>query len=291
MIKLKSLYKAIATSFLLFFGHNSSPADELPLWELGLGIGGLHQSCYTGTRQTCSYTFPLILPVYRGDFFKSDDKGMRAQLFKDNRYKLDVSADFNFAVSSDDIELREGMPDIGNLLQVGPSIEVTTSQTEYSKWYLDFPLRAVIEINDNKFNYAGYNFSAGLVFEHTFSSVPWRLSALISAQLGDENYNDIYYSVAPAFATPTRPHYDTASGYAGSRLQLAITSKTKSIKAKTTGKKNSKKKNSLWVFFLRYDNINGAVYDDSPLVEKNENITVGLLYSHYIARSKTTVLR
>jgi len=53
----------------------------------------------------------------------------------------------------------------------------------------------------------------------------------------------------------------------------------------------SKSKKNLLVLFVRYDNINGAVYDDSPLVEANDNTTVGFLYTRYLLSSKQLVSR
>ena len=251
-------------------------SKELPLWELGVGFGALHQSCYTGTNQTCSYAFPILLPVYRGDFLKADDKGFRAQLFKDDRYKLDLSADFNFAVESDNLDLREGMEDIGNLLQIGPSIEVTTYKDKYDKWYINLPVRFVFEIDDSDVDSVGYNFSPGLVYEHKFPETSWRIGTSVYAQYGSQEYNEIYYGVDEQFATSTRSAYEADGGYSGARLQLALTSKTPK---------------NLLVFFLRYDNISGAVFDDSPLVETDDNLTVGFLYSRYVLKSKTMVDR
>ena len=252
----------------------ASLAKERPLWELGLGLGGLYQSCYTGTEQGCHYGFPVLLPVYRGDFFQSDDKGLRAQLLKNPRYQLDLSADFNFAVDSDEIDLREGMPDIGHLLELGPSMEVTAYQGAYHQWYFNFPLRAVFEIDGREIDGAGYSFSPGLVMEQRLANAPWRLGASLAAQFGSEYYHGIYYRVDPRYARLGRPAYQASSGYGGARLQLSLTSKTDK---------------HLWVLFARYDAIDGAVFVDSPLVETQHNITLGFLYSRYLFKSKTMV--
>lgn len=260
-------------SFLMVF---RAEAKELPLWELGLGPGALHQSYYTGTKQTRAYAFPVVLPVYRGDFFKSDDKGMRLQLFKDDRYKLDLSSDFNFAVDSDDIDLREGMPDIGSLLEVGPFFEFKFWEAERQRWFIRLPFRAVTEIDDGNFDSAGYIFSPTLALEKKFSGTSWRLGASVTAKFGDKKYNSIYYTVGPAFATAERSAYEAGSGYTGSRLQLALSSKSP---------------NNLLVLFMRYDNIKDAVFDDSPLVETNDNVTVGFIYSRYFFKSTQTVTK
>lgn len=262
------------TAFLSAFSYVN--AEELPLWEVGLGLGGLHQSYYTGTEQTKSYLFPVIIPVYRGDFLKSDDKGIRAQLFEDERYKLDFSLDYSFPVDSDDIDLREGMPDIGSLIEVGPSLEIRLAENQQSKWFLKFPVRFVTEFEDREFDYAGYNVSPTLSLEKRFTDSSWKLGASLSFKYGDEKYNSIYYRVASQYATDDRSAYAADSGYAGTRLQLALTSKTS---------------HDLWVLFMRYDNINGAVFDDSPLVETDDNLTVGFIYSRYIFKSKTMVSR
>jgi outer membrane protein len=274
--KLRVMLSRIKTFFLFFFCFFvvEVEAKELPLWELGLGVGGLHQSYYTGTEQTRSYAFPIVLPVYRGDFLKSDDKGIRAQLFENDRLKLDLSLDFSFAVDSDDIDLRRGMDDIGSLIEIGPALEVKLFESKSNKWLLKFPMRSVKEIDDDQFGSAGYNFSPAISLEKKYLGGSWVLGASWAFQFGDQKYNSIYYSVASEFATVNRSVYEASSGYAGSRFQLALTSKSSK---------------NLLVFFLRYDSIHGAVFDDSPLVETDTNTTLGFIYSRYLLKSKQAV--
>ena len=85
--------------------------------------------------------------------FKSDDKGVRAQLLKSDRIKLDLSADFNLAIDSDEIDLRKGMDDIENVLQVGPSFEVLLKENGNSRWFLNLPVRAVFEVGGEGVDY------------------------------------------------------------------------------------------------------------------------------------------
>lgn len=252
-------------------------SDKLPLWELGLGLGGLHQPYYVGTEQTRTFAFPVPVPIYRGSVFKSDDDGMRAELIKDKRYKLDLSLDFNLAVDSSDVDLRQGMDDIGSLLQIGPSLQFKLGGDEQQEWLLNLPVRANLEFEDGVDD-AGYTFAPNLTyFKHfTWRDKPWRAGLAIGPQFGSKDYQNTYYGVAPEFATVERPAFEADSGYSGSRLLLSL---------------RSKDKDRLWVWFLRYENISGASFEDSPLVETNDGLSVGFIYSRFLFKSKQTVGR
>ncbi len=261
-------------SFILLVLPQTISAEALPKWAIGFGVGGVHQSYYTGTKQTRSVLFPVPLLVYRGDTLKSDDEGIRAELFKDDRYKLDFSFDFNLAVKSEDIDLRQGMSDINSLLQIGPSVEVTFKRTKKYHFKLDLPVRAVFEIGGGEIDEAGYNFSPRLAYTHYFKDRLWRASFSLAPQFGTQSYHNVYYGVEADEVTPNRPAYTAGSGYSGSRFQFAVTSK------------NNKR---LIVLFMRYDNIDGAEFEASPLVETKDNVTLGFIYSYYFLKSKNTV--
>ena len=274
---------SLGTFFLAIFSSHSPTLSaaprksEKPLWELGIGIGGLNQSYYTGTSQRRGFVFPVILPIYRGEIFKSDDKGFRAELFNDERYKLDISLDFGLSVDSDEVDLRAGLPDIPSILQIGPSLEITLSKNQNNEWTANFPVRANIGIDDGLESF-GFNFSPNISYLKSFKigATPWTFGASLGPQFGSSEFNDLYYGVDEQFATSSRPAFNADSGYNSSRLQLSVT---------------SKKPNRLWVFFIRYDNLSGATFDDSPLIEQNDNFTLGLLYSRTILKSKKLVSR
>ncbi len=282
MKPLTLLQLIICTFFVSFnssvFAANDSDEDGLPLWELGLGLGAVHQSSYTGTKQSRVILLPIPVPIYRGEIFKSDDDGVRAQLFKTERAKLDLSMDFNAQLDSDDIDLRNGMDDIGNIVQIGPSVDVILNKTDNSKLSLNLPFRAAIEIGENGVDSRGFNFSPHITYNRklAFADKSWIAGASIGPQFGNADYHDIYYGVGADDATQNRSAYETDSGYSGSRLQLTLKSN------------NSKR---LLLGFLRYENINGATFDNSPLVETDHNLVVGFLYSHYFFKSKTRVQR
>lgn len=266
----------IFTVLLVTFSHNS-PATDKPLWEVGLGFGAINQAYYTGSKQKRTVSFPTILPIYRGKIFKSDDQGIRAEFVK-GRYKLDISGDFNFAVDSDEIELRDGMEDIANILQIGPSLEVTLQEDTRNQWLINLPVRIATAFDDEGSQSAGATFSPGLGYQRFFSAnqTPWQLGLSAGMIYSTADYHDIYYGVETAFATSERPAYETKPGFSGYRLQSALVSK------------NNQR---VIVMFMRYDNISDAVFNDSPLVETDNNLAMGFIYSRYIFKSKRMVRR
>ncbi len=83
----------------------------------------------------------------------------------------------------------------------------------------------------------------------------------IGPLFGDDRYHDYFYGVGDADATAARPAYDADGGYSGMRSEFTY---SKGIGDYRLGG------------FVRYDNMNGAVIDDSPLVSDDETWTVGV---------------
>ena len=72
----------------------------LPAWELGIGLAYTRLPDYRGSDEAHGYVLPFPLIVYRGDFFKSDREGVRAQ-FLDSRYvEIELSAGATVPVNS-----------------------------------------------------------------------------------------------------------------------------------------------------------------------------------------------
>ncbi|WP_317931605.1 MipA/OmpV family protein [Halioxenophilus sp. WMMB6] len=253
-------------------------AEERSLMELGLGLGAMHQSYYTGTKQQRDLVYPVPVPIYRGKILRADSRGVRAEVLEEDRYKLDISFDFHFAVDSDDVDLRRGMNDIDNQLQTGPSLEINLFQDERNRWQLKLPVRFGIGISGEGMSDHGISFAPQLRYRYRLpvESAPWYAYIGAGPKFGNDQSNDVYYGVATPYATAERPAYEAEAGYAGYRVSLSL---------------RSWNPDRLWVLFARYDNIGGAVFNDSPLVETDDNWSVGILYSHIIYRSKRKVER
>ena len=85
-------------------------------------------------------------------------------------------------------------------------------------------------------------------------------------------YHDYFYAVDPEFVTPQRPEYEADSGYSGSRITLGLTHHLDEFK---------------FGVFARYDNLDGAAFEDSPLVETRDYFVVGLVFGWILGESGT----
>jgi outer membrane scaffolding protein for murein synthesis (MipA/OmpV family) len=267
------VFRLVLLAFVIPVVH----AEELPLWEIALGGGALQVPEYRGSDDNRRIAFPFIYPVYRGDFLRVDDRGVRGVFYGSERVELDFSADANTSVNSDDASARAGMPDLDPTLQLGPLLQVRLWPDRPTRQVLslNLPVRSVFAIGDS-IEQVGWTASPHLTFYQRVDLFDrrWRLGLSGGLEFGDEEFHDYYYQVEPEFATDTRPAYDANGGLGGTRFIASLVSR---------GKKS-------WMsFFARYDRLNQATFNDSPLVERNDGFTFGFIYARFIARSKRMV--
>lgn len=278
--RVRALLSGVALSLLLV-GARTASADQQPLWEIGLGGGALQVPDYRGSDRSRVYPYPFVLPYYRGRVLQSDERGMRGLFFESDRVKLDVSLDGSVPVASGDNPARRGMDDLGPTIQIGPMLRVLLwgrEQGPQQSLSLNLPLRAAFAF-DSGVEHIGYTAYPNLSYRRDLpllSGQPWKLTLTAGAMWGSEQYHDYFYQVDAAEATPGRPAYDASSGYAGGRLMATL---------------YRREPRRLWSFYLLYDSVRGAVFDDSPLVESEGGFTVGFLVAWFPFRSSQSVER
>jgi hypothetical protein len=105
-------------------------AEELPLWEAGLGVAAVSFPAYRGSDQRNCFVLPSPFFVYRGEFLKADRDGVRAELFDSERAELTLSVALSPPAASKDIRARAGMPDLRANFEIGPQLNLTLWQTD-----------------------------------------------------------------------------------------------------------------------------------------------------------------
>lgn len=270
-------FLSIAAALVLVTYTFSAQAAERPLWELAVGGGVISLPHYRGAEENRTLPVPFIYPVYRGDVLKVDEEGIRGLFLDSERFELDFSADGTVPAAGDDVEGREGMPSLDATFQLGPSLKIDLWERERhtQQLILSLPLRAVFAV-DSSPDYIGLAASPKLSYlrDVRFANRYWRVGLTGGLEFGSDELHDYFYTVDPQFATPDRPQFDAAGGFAGMRFTLGAQSRVANN----------------WIgAFVRYDDVGTAIFDDSPLVRRSGNFSAGIVVAWFVARSKRMV--
>jgi outer membrane scaffolding protein for murein synthesis (MipA/OmpV family) len=249
----------------------STPAPDLPLWEIGLFGGAASTPAYPGAEDHSTRALALPFLIYRGKVLRADRSGIGARLINTERVELDLGFALSLPARSDDIAARAGMPDLNSLLEFGPRLKVLLAEpTATSRVRMELPLRVPLELK-NSFRRQGLVFEPRVVFETGDTGGKWQADANLGAVFGNGRLNRYFYEVEPQYATAARPAYQAKGGLMMTRLGLSL----------------SRRLSPDWrVFgFTRYDNYTHAENRDSPLFRKNSGLSVGAGFTWTAHRS------
>jgi len=267
-----------AMAVMLGFAPAGAPAGQLPLWEAGGGVTVLSLPDYRGSNERRPWVLPFPYLVYRGEFLKADERRVRGLFFKTASVELDASVNAQPPVDSSENDARRGMPDLDPVVEFGPSLNLSLhrSADRRTEVELRFPVRAAFATDFSYVDFAGWVFqpSINVDVRDPFGQAGWKLGLLGGVMFSDRRYNQYYYAVEPAFATPGRPAYNPAGGYAGTQVIAAL----------------SKRFPGYWLGgFARWDTLNGAVFVESPLVKTRQYFAAGFAVAWILGESKTLV--
>lgn len=253
-------------------------ADALPLWEIGLGGGVVRVPDYRGARDARQYPYPFAVPFYRGKYLRSDEEGVRGELFMSDRIKFDFSLDGNVPVKSDKVTARKGMPDLDPTFQIGPALNIKLWHSESrEKSIIAFlPLRLATAVDFPDLYQIGFTFSPQLSYYQKLDFIggKWRMGLTAGLEFGSEEFHDYYYQVDPEYATASRPAYNAEGGFGGYRSIFTF----------------YRRFTDMWIsIYGRYDRINDAVFEDSPLAVRKDGLTVGFVVTWILLKSETMV--
>lgn len=250
----------------------AQPRSELPLWEVGAFGLAVSQLAYPGAAEHVNRGLALPYLIYRGEFLRVDRGSAGIRALKTPTFELDVGVAASFGSSSDDVEARRGMPDLGTLVEFGPRL----------KWHLgpgpgggrlsaEFPLRGVFDLNDG-LAHKGMVFEPKLIFERRARG-GWSYGTSASVLWSDRRLADTFYGVAPIHATPGRASYVAGGGLLAWRLSAEVSRRLSP---------------DLRLFvFARADTVAGAANETSPLVQRKTGASAGLGLAYTWKRSTT----
>lgn len=276
-LKLPLLRIATMLAFGMCFIAAAGAAElkSLPRWEVGIGLGVLSLPFYRGAASGRTYIAPLPYIRYRGEHLRIDEEGIRSYVLLSDTTRLDFSLAAGVPVSSDGNSARHDMPSLDPTVEIGPSLEFLLwhpRERDQALW-LKLPLRAALSVALNNIEYQGWVFAPYLDYRVVKGerAHPWTFTLSLGPQFADQRYHNYFYEVTSGYATPERPEYHPATGYSGSRVTLGL----------------QKWLGSYWLgAFLRYDTLQGAVFNDSPLVQQQHYYAVGAAVIKLLAVSQ-----
>jgi outer membrane scaffolding protein for murein synthesis (MipA/OmpV family) len=253
----------------------AAAAKEEPLLEFGLGAGAIAFEDYRGSDTTHAYPLPVPYFIYNGNFLKADREGVRGTLFNQDWVEINLSGNLTTPVRND--RARSGMPDLESTLEVGPSFDfhLFASADSHLKFDVRLPLRAASTVESSP-HFIGGTFTPRLALDvaDPLGFGGWHAGVLAGPLFADRRYNQYFYSVAPAYATASRPAYQATGGYAGTQTITAL----------------SKRFPRYWVgAYVRYDTLAGAAFEASPLVRRDSYWSAGFGFAWILHTSKQMV--
>jgi len=248
--------------FLVYLISSNVYAGET-FWEFGAGVTAFNTALYPGSSEEDNFVIPFPYFRIQSDNFEVDD-GIRGFIFESPDYRLNISGAIGVPVNSEDSIARSGMPDLDAVLQIGPSFEVIFSggRKKPHEFRLELPLRTAIATDLSSTDNIGWIFEPRLSYEtlRPFKS-GWAYQARGGLRYSSEEYHAYYYDIPVEFSTAQRPEYHADAGYGGAFIDLMG---------------NWRQKDFIYFAFIRYQNLDGSAFDDSPLIEDTNYFSVGI---------------
>ncbi|WP_100657637.1 MipA/OmpV family protein [Alteromonas flava] len=200
-----------------------------PLWEFGVGggLGEVPNYPASSERNFIALAAPYV--VYRGDVFRvGGGGGARAVVVDESNYEFDISLGGAFAAENDDNGVRQGMPDLDYLFELGPQFVYKLRDFNFAKGgngRLNFRLqtRAVFSTDFSGIDHQGFVVEPVLSYQQRgrlFADTSLTLS--ISSTFASRDLHAYFYSVAPEFSTAERATYEAKGGYLGTEIYAGL---------------------------------------------------------------------
>lgn len=267
---------AFAILFIFFSGVlRADEAKRLPLWEFGVGALPFRADHYRGSPQNKWFTFPLAAYVYRGKNVEAESGYVRGHLLRFDSVVIDLSLSIGLPVNSDADNLRKGMRDLDPTFEVGPMIRYYLWKSKDGQHFvnLEMPYRAVYATNLQYVDHVGYYSTPYVNYLSKASSETfgWSVDLSLGPQYGSSGFHNRFYAVDTQDVRPWRRYYHAVAGYSGTQFAAVFSKRIHDV---------------LIMPFFRWDYLDGAVYNQSPLY-KNPNYTMfGMAFIWYFAHSK-----
>jgi outer membrane protein len=249
-------------------------SPDQPKWEAGVAGVALTVPDYPASDENQTLALPAPYFVYHGTTFRSDDEGSRLRQKLTPNVELSLSGGGALSSDSKHSDARQGMPDLGYLVEAGPNLRLSfDGPRPQTQWVIDLPLRAVASLKDFDLHWRGVIYAPEFAFQSKrFLDERASLRIALGAEIASTLLQRHFYDVQAQYATAQRPQYSSSAGYMASSL------------AATLNYKFTKKLHGF--LSLEYDNYAGSANNDSPLYRANDGYSAVVGFSWSFLQSE-----
>lgn len=254
--------------------------EKQPLWEVGVGGGMVEVPNYPASGEKNVVALALPYAIYRGDIFRVGGQGgARAVFVEESDFEVDISVSGAFSAESEEGSVREGMPELDYMFEVGPQLIYKIKDFEFdgggkARLNARMQARAVFSTDFGRLDSRGYVFEPTIRYQQRGVFLPDTGFSLAARMTwGTEKLHDYFYEVTPEYVTTIRPAYNAKGGYLGAEISAGLAFPIMQ---------------NLRGFLGASVQINqGSVNEDSPLYEKDVTYSFGFGFVWRAYKSET----
>lgn len=252
-----------------------------PRFEFGLASAALQVPAYPSSSVNTERLFVLPWFIYRSDKLQVKDGGVQLIAYQSDRLVIDLGIAGSLNSDTSETPLREGLPDLDFIIELGPRFTVpifdrTDSKNRRSRlnWVTSF--RFAVSTDFSSLDDRGPVLNTQLSYrkDGLFNN---KLSFDVAGGptwLGSQ-LQDYFFSVDPEFVTPDRPQFDAEAGYLGFNFSAGF--RYRPVKRIST------------FLGLGVNSLAGSRNADSPLFEDELTTQIILGISYQVFRTKRSV--
>ncbi|WP_082897102.1 MipA/OmpV family protein [Thalassotalea crassostreae] len=194
-----------------------------PRWEAGVFTAAFRGPIYPAAKDYQNKFLPIPFAIYRGEKIRLGDESIvKAIAVEKERFKLDVSLGGAFNADSDKSKIREGMPDLDVMMEVGPKASFLLDSGAADETWLNLQFRSVFSTDFESVEHRGYLFQPEIAFRRDnvfFDNSRFFLS--FSSIWATKETHQYFYDVEQQYVTEQRGFYESSAGYLGSKFSIA----------------------------------------------------------------------
>lgn len=240
----------------------------LPVWaelEAGIGLGYAHVPDYLGSDEAEDYVLPFPYIRYRSEKLSIDRNAIQGNLWRSGNWSLELSFGGAIRVESDKNQARKGMEDIDFIGEAGPALHYyfRGDRNNDNALFLILPLRAAVSSDFTSAEFRGATFNPAIRWRRSYmiNGAEVRPQFSIEIRSASSDYHDYLYGVERRFETTSRAQYSANNGFGGYGISYSTALVWEHY---------------LLAGFVRYVDVSGASFADSPLIRQNSALFFGL---------------